>query len=143
MAYILDKKVVTDTEEFSNQAYGITLPVQRGNSGFFSQAFNSFEQAKSNLKNLLLTRKGERVFQPNFGSGIHELLFEQATDELETQLQESITNSVNFWLPYINIDTIDVNMTDEMKDRYIAEMKVQFTVGNVYEPQEITFLVEG
>ena len=143
MAYILDKKVVTDTEEFSNQAYGITLPVQRGNSGFFSQAFNSFEQAKSNLKNLLLTRKGERVFQPNFGSGIHELLFEQATDELETQLQESITNSVNFWLPYINIDTIDVNMTDEMKDRYSAEMKVQFTVGNVYEPQEITFLVEG
>ena len=143
MAYILDKKVVTDTEEFSNQAYGITLPVQRGNTGYFSQAFSSFEQAKSNLRNLLLTRKGERIFQPNFGSGIHELLFEQATDELETRLQENITNSVNFWLPYINIDTIDVNMTDEMKDRYIAEMKVQFTVGNVYEPQEITFLVEG
>jgi hypothetical protein len=143
MAYILDKKVVTDTEEFSNQAYGITLPVQRGNSGYFSQAFSSFEQAKSNLRNLLLTRKGERLFQPNFGSGIHELLFDQATDELETRLQENITNSVNFWLPYINIDTIDVNMTDEMKDRYIAEMKVQFTVGNVYEPQEITFLVEG
>jgi phage baseplate assembly protein W len=143
MAYIVDKKVVTDTEEFSNQAYGITLPVQRGNSGYFSQAFSSFEQAKSNLRNLLLTRKGERLFQPNFGSGIHELLFDQATDELETRLQENITNSVNFWLPYINIDTIDVNMTDEMKDRYIAEMKVQFTVGNVYEPQEITFLVEG
>jgi len=143
MAYILDKKVVTDTEEFSNQAYGITLPVQRGNTGYFSQAFSSFEQAKSNLKNLLLTRKGERVFQPNFGSGIHELLFEQATNDLESKLQENITNSVNFWLPYINIDTIDVNMTDEMKDRYIAEMKVQFTVGNIYEPQEITFLVEG
>ena len=143
MAYILAKKVVTDTEEFSNQAYGITLPVQRGNTGYFSQAFSSFEQAKSNLKNLLLTRKGERVFQPNFGSGIHELLFEQATNDLESKLQENITNSVNFWLPYINIDTIDVNMTDEMKDRYIAEMKVQFTVGNIYEPQEITFLVEG
>jgi len=143
VAYILDKKVVTDTEEFSNQAYGITLPVQRGNTGYFSQAFSSFEQAKSNLKNLLLTRKGERVFQPNFGSGIHELLFEQATNDLESKLQENITNSVNFWLPYINIDTIDVNMTDEMKDRYIAEMKVQFTVGNIYEPQEITFLVEG
>ena len=143
MAYILDKKVVTDTEEFSNQAYGITLPVQRGNNGFFASAFTSFEQAKSNLKNLLLTRKGERIFQPNFGSGIHELLFEQATDDLEGRLQENITDSVNFWLPYINIDTIEVNMTDEMKDRYTTEMKIQFTVGNVYEPQEITFLVEG
>ena len=143
MAYILDKKVVKDTKEFNNFAYGITLPVQRGNTGYFSQAFNSFEQAKSNLKNLLLTRKGERIFQPNFGSGIHELLFEQSTNDLESRLQENITDSVNFWLPYINIDTIDVNMTDEMKDRYTAEMKVQFTVGNVYEPQEITFLVEG
>ena len=143
MAYILDKKVVTDTEEFSNQAYGITLPVQRGNTGYFSQAFSSFEQAKSNLRNLLLTRKGERIFQPNFGSCIHELLFEQSTNDLESRLQENITDSVNFWLPYINIDTIDVNMTDEMKDRYTAEIKVQFTVGNVYEPQEITFLVEG
>ena len=68
MAYILDKKVVKDTKEFNNFAYGITLPVQRGNTGYFSQAFNSFEQAKSNLKNLLLTRKGERIFQPNFGT---------------------------------------------------------------------------
>ena len=90
-----------------------------------------------------MTRKGERIFQPNFGSGIHELLFEQVTDDLEGRLQENITDSVNFWLPYINIDTIEVNMTDEMKDRYTAEMKIQFTVGNVYEPQEITFLVEG
>ena len=57
MAYILDKKVVTDTEEFSNQAYGITLPVQRGNTGYFSQAFSSFEQAKSNLRNLNLGNK--------------------------------------------------------------------------------------
>ena len=51
MAYILDKKIVKDTKEFNNFAYGITLPVQRGNTGYFSQAFNSFEQAKSNLKN--------------------------------------------------------------------------------------------
>ena len=143
MAYILDKKVVTDTEEFSNQAYGITLPVQRGNSGFFATAFTSFEQAKSNLKNLLLTRKGERMLQPNFVCFMHELLFEQATDNLEERLQENITDSVNFWLPYINIDTIDVEMTDEMKDRYMAKMKIQFTVGNVFEPQEVTFIVEG
>ena len=44
-------------------------------------SFTSFEQVKSNLKNLLLIRKGERIFQPNFGSGIHELLFEQFTDD--------------------------------------------------------------
>lgn len=143
MAFILDRKVVKDTEEFNNFAYGITLPVKRGNTGYFEQAFSSFEQSKSNLKNLLLTRKGERVMQPSFGSGLHELLFEQADDQLEQRLEEEITNTVNFWLPYIEISEIDVTMTDEMKDRNQVDMKVIFTVGNTFEPQEITFTVGG
>lgn len=143
MAFILDRKVVKDTEEFNNFAYGITLPVKRGNTGYFEQAFSSFEQAKSNLKNLLLTRKGERIMQPNFGSGLHELLFEQADNQLEQRLEEEITNTVNFWLPYIEISEIDVTMTDEMKDKNQVDMKVVFTVGNTFEPQEITFTVEG
>ena len=141
MAYILDKKIVKDTEEFSNSAYGITLPVQRGNSGYFNQAFSSFEQAKSNLKNLLLTRKGERLFQPNFGTGLHELLFEQLDNKLEAQLESTITDSVNFWLPYIDIEQIDVQMTDAMKDLNTAEMSLKFSVSGQPELQEITFKV--
>ena len=141
MAYILDKKIVKDTTEFSNSAYGITLPVQRGNSGYFNQAFSSFEQAKSNLKNLLLTRKGERLFQPNFGTGLHELLFEQLDNKLEAQFESTITDSVNFWLPYIDIEQIDVQMTDAMKDLNTAEMSLKFSVSGQPELQEITFKV--
>lgn len=143
MAYVLDKKVVKDTKEFNDYAYGITLPVQRGNTGYFNQAFSSFEQAKANLKNLLLTKKGERVMQPNFGTGIHELLFEPMTDEFETKLQETITKNVNYWLPYINIEEIDIEMTDEMKDRHTANMTIQFTVGNQIDTQQITFTIQG
>ena len=143
MAYVLDRKVVKDTKEFNDYAYGITLPVQRGNTGYFNQAFSSFEQAKANLKNLLLTRKGERIMQPNFGTGLHELLFEPMDSEFETQLQETITKNVNYWLPYINIEEIDIEMTDEMKDRHIAHMTIQFTVGNQIETQQITFTIQG
>ena len=143
MAYILDKKIVKDTTEFSNSAYGITLPVQRGNSGYFNQAFSSFEQAKSNLKNLLLTNKGERILQPDFGTGLQELLFEQITDDLEIQLESLITDSVNFWLPYIDIDEIVVDMSDEMKDRNTAGIHLKFSVGGQFESQELTFTVRG
>jgi phage baseplate assembly protein W len=143
MAYILDKKVVKDTKEFNDYAYGITLPVQRGNTGYFNQAFSSFEQAKANLKNLLLTRKGERIMQPNFGTGLHELLFEPMTDEFETKLQDTITKNVNYWLPYINIQEIDIEMTDAMKDSHTANMTIQFTVGNQIDTQQITFTIQG
>jgi phage baseplate assembly protein W len=143
MAYVLDRKVVKDTKEFNDFAYGITLPVQRGNTGYFNQAFSSFEQAKSNLKNLLLTKKGERLMQPNFGTGLQALLFEQMDDEFETKLEETITKNVSYWLPYISIQQIDIEMTDEMKDRHIANMNIQFTVANQIDLQEITFTIRG
>ena len=41
MAFILDKKVVKDTKSFNDFAYGITLPVKNGNTGFFESAFSS------------------------------------------------------------------------------------------------------
>jgi|MDSY01.1.fsa_nt_gb phage baseplate assembly protein W len=144
MAYILDKKIVKDTEEFSNSAYGITLPLQPGNGTMFAQSYSSFEAAKSNLKNLLLTRKGERPFQPDFGTGLAALLFEPLTDGvLEDKIEAAITTSVNYWLPYIDIDEIEVQMTDEMKDLNRAIVKLKFSVGGQFEEQEITFNIEA
>ena len=143
MAYVLGNKIVKDTKEFDTYAYGITLPLKRGGNGYFEQAFTSFEQAKSNLKNLLLTKKGERIMQPEFGTGLEALLFEPMDGEFESKLTDTITQTVNYWLPYINVEEIDIEMTDEMKDRHIANMKIQFTVGNQIELQEITFTVRG
>lgn len=143
MAYVIGKKVVKDTEEFGEYAYGITLPISKGETGYYKQAFNSIDQARTNLLNLLLTNRGERIMQPDFGTGLQRLLFEQMVDSLEDEITDEITTSVNFWLPYINIEEIEVEMTDSMKDNHIANMKVKFTVGSNIELQEITFTIQG
>jgi len=143
MAYVIGKKVVKDTTEFNDYAYGLVLPVQKGEMGYFRQGFTSFDQARANLINLLLTQRGERIMQPNFGTGLHSLLFEQATDDLEERLQLTIEESVNFWLPYINIKEILITMSDEMKDNNRADITLSFTVGNDINTQEITFTIEG
>lgn len=141
MAYIIGKKVVKDTANFDNYAYGITLPVRRGKDGYFEQAFQSFDQARANLLNLLLTKKGERVMQPDFGTGLESILFEQMDGDFEEQLRDTITDSVNYWLPYITIEEIGVEMTDEMKDRHRANMSIKFTVGSDITRQQITFTI--
>jgi phage baseplate assembly protein W len=142
MSYELNKRVVRDTEEeFDNFAYGITSPTKGGNS-MFQQTFDSFEAAKANLRNLLLTKKGERVMQPEFGTGLHSLLFEPMDSEFEVNIQRVITDSVRFWLPYITIDTIEVDMSSEMKDRHTANMKISFRVGSSLDLNEITFTVQ-
>ncbi len=142
MAYVLGQQQVKDTKEFNDYAYGITLPVRRGNTGYFEQGFTSFIQAKSNLVNLMKTNRGERVMQPDFGNGLREFLFDPMVDELETQIEESITKTVSFWLPYITIENIDVEMTDEMRDQHTANITLEFSVGNEITTDTVTFTIQ-
>lgn len=142
MAYVVGKKIVKDTqEELDNHAYGFQYPTNGGT--LFQPTYTSYEAAKTNLRNLLLTAKGERVMQPEFGTGLHSLLFEQMGDDFEDRLVDTITESVNFWLPYINIDEINVELTDEMKDKNQVGMNIKFSVGDNIETDNVTFTLQG
>ena len=54
---------------------GITIPFNKPN-GIFHQSFTNVKQVLSNLKNLLLTARGERYMLPTFGTDIKTILFE-------------------------------------------------------------------
>ena len=90
-----------------NKAVGIVLPI--GGRPIFKLSYTTEQQAISNLKTLLLTQEGERPFQPLFGTNIYSLLFENITDDLEESLQNSLSEDISFWLPYILLDNINVN----------------------------------
>ena len=79
-----------------------------GGGSVFESSYSTEEQVISNLKNLILTRKGERIMQPTFGTDIQKSLFEPNTDQLEIELEESITSDIKFWLPYVIVNGVDV-----------------------------------
>jgi len=115
-------KPINDTPDI---AVGITLPFNSdgytrplaqnyssGSSGggsLFNLSYTTEEQALSNLKNLLLTSKGERVMQPNFGTRIYRSVFEQNTAELSEILSNTLRDDIEYWLPYIVINDITVS----------------------------------
>ena len=109
---------------------GLKLPFTRGRSGLFPQSETTLEQAGSNIKNLLLTAKGERVMQPDFGSGLRELLFEQYTEDLTEQIKLEIQDTMSTWLPYITIASIDVNQNETNPNQTIVD--IDFSLN--YEP---------
>lgn len=92
---------------------GIQLPIKSGQGGFFKTTSTLLEQTKTNLKNLLLTVKGERVAQPEFGSNIFNLLFENFEPGLEKKLEESIKSTVALWLPHVIIKTLIIDAQDD------------------------------
>jgi phage baseplate assembly protein W len=109
---------------------GIQLPMN-GANGLFSSTFTTVDQAISNLKNLLLTSKGERPFQPTFGTDLPRVLFEPSTADLKEMVDHIITNPVNFWLPYINITEIEtITAEDDPTLGYNISVKISFEIEN-------------
>jgi phage baseplate assembly protein W len=82
---------------------GISLPVKFGRNGDFNRTKTTLRQTASNIKNLLLTRRGERLGNPTFGSELKSVLFEPMDGNLETKLEESIRASLSEFLPFVNL----------------------------------------
>jgi phage baseplate assembly protein W len=106
MAKILSKIPVIDTEK--DVAVGIKLPFNNATKGLFELSYSTQDQAVSNLKNLLLTSKGERRYLPTFGTGVMNLLFDPNTTEVGENLKDEISSAISFWMPYIIINNIDI-----------------------------------
>ena len=123
-----------------NVAIGVMLPL--GGSPMFKLSYTTEEQAISNLKNLLLTRKGERPFQPLFGTDIYSLLFEQMDLGTSNKLKETLTNDIRFWLPYIIINELTVNQEDDY-NRINITLSVQVTENGANTPIVIKITEQG
>ena len=122
-----------------NVAIGIKLPFNRPASAFsefsnyasgssdggsvFVQSYTTLEQVVSNIKSLLLTRKGERFMQPNLGTDIFDTLFENLTDQTLTGLEQSIRNDFQYWLPYATLNNLMVT-----QDRVLNRFSIKFDV---------------
>jgi phage baseplate assembly protein W len=141
MAVILGKKLVIDSKQFEDYAIGITLPIQIGNTAF-NQSFITADQVKSNIKNLLLTKRFERLMQPEFGSGIQELLFNINDEMFADNLENNIVDTLSKWLPYVNVETINIQQSNEFKDNNKVEVSVSFRVSDTQVLDTVTFNVQ-
>jgi phage baseplate assembly protein W len=142
MAIELGSKIVKDTQTYNDYAIGISLPLQIGGTGF-TQTYNTTDQIKSNIKNLLLTQRGERILQPEFGSGLHEILFDFNNDDIEGKIEDAINEAFEQWLPYVTIADIVVEQTDALKDRNQINISLKFQVNGSVDLNEVTFNVQG
>ena len=102
-----------------NVAIGVAFPFNA--EGVFTQTFTQKEQVKSNLINVLLTERGERVNLPDFGVGLKNLLFET---QIDTNVLESrIDAQVQKYIPEITLISAEVDFSP---DEHILYIKITY-----------------
>lgn len=108
---------------------GLNFPISRapGNQdGFFSTSKTTIESIKNNIRLLLQTQKGERMFQPNLGMGIRRFLFEQITEDTQVQIENDIVDTFATWLPFVELREINIDLLEQ--DQNKINIKIVFNI---------------
>ena len=100
----------------------IGFPLDHSPEGFFYKTKTVLEQSKANLQNLLLTTPGERIMQPEFGSQLKFIVFEQGQD-IPDRVEEAIRSSVDKFLAYVNV----INVFTTQQDNTVS-VSIEFSV---------------
>jgi hypothetical protein len=89
-----------------NIAIGVSLPFNGPNGKPFNSTYSTKDQIKSNLINLILTNKGERVFNPEFGADLKRVLFEGITLTTNDTIQRLIASSISIFQPDVILNEV-------------------------------------
>ena len=92
------------------------------------------------VRNLILTKKGEKPFEPNLGSGVYDLLFENMDKQTATVIRDEIILVLENYEPRISIIEVLVKPN---YDEASMDVTLQYEIVGIDVPtQELTLALE-
>ena len=97
------------------------------------------EAVKQSIRNLLLTNRYERPFQPELGSGLTGLLFENYTPGLELRAKKMVEEVFDNHEPRAQLMKVDVGGSP---DHNTLSFQITFRIINTTEPETLDIILE-
>jgi phage baseplate assembly protein W len=106
-------------------AIGVAIPFN--SADVFKLNYTTVDQMKSNIINFILTNKGERILNPNFGSNLREFLFEGINESTLKALEIKLTNDIQNNFPNVTINSLTLN---PLQDDNTIQLSLSLSVYN-------------
>ncbi len=97
------------------------------------------DAVKTSIKNLLMTNRGERLMQPNIGSDIQKMLFENVSPTTMLVLKDYIEDTLSQYEPRANL--IDIEVVGR-PDNNAVNITVVFSVVNNERPSKVDVIID-
>ena len=95
------------------------------------------EDIKESIYIILMTRKGERLLMPNFGSNINDFVFEVVNETNLTLMENSIKNSIKTYEKRIRNLNVEISQDSQDSGRLI--INISYIISNINMPGNIVF----
>jgi phage baseplate assembly protein W len=93
----------------------------------------------NSVKNLILTNHYERPFQPEIGSNVRRLLFEQVDSVTAAQIERDIVETINNFEPRVKVSKVIASASPDDNGYKIL---LEFFIINNPNPITINFFLE-
>jgi len=93
----------------------------------------------NSIKNIVSTNHYEKPFQPDFGSNVRRMLFENLDTITASALERELEQSINNFEPRVKL--LSVKVVPKFDDNAF-NVEMQFYILNKSEPVTINFLLE-
>jgi len=113
----------TYIKSYKDLSFDFTANPQTGDVATVKDAVS----VKRGIKNILLTAPFERLFQPEVGSGIKNILFEPMTPLTEQRLVDACADAIDAWEKRASVIDITV-ISEEEYNRY--RVAIKFSINN-------------
>ena len=93
----------------------------------------------NSIKNLVLYNHYERPFNPEFGSNLRKLLFENADSFTASLIEREISEMISIYEPRCQVEKLVTRASPDENGFYV---ELTFFVINLTDPIKITFFLE-
>lgn len=113
--------------------YNIRFPIKDDvqKNRFVSMTQITKEALASDLLLLLLTEKGERYYEPSYGTNLLKYIFEPNDSITATEVEQEIKRTVKLYIPTLTINKIEFNRFEDDNNLKIPQnqlnVKIRFT----------------
>lgn len=111
----------------------IDFPFKNSPKGFFLNLNSTDQRAiKADLMHLLLTRKGQRLYNPDFGTDLLKYIFEPNDERTLGEVKEEVSASIQKYLPKLVVTNLTVTRSDD--EEHAAIIRIDYRVtDNVFD----------
>ena len=116
----------------------IDFPFRDSDNGFYFKMNKTDKDAiRADLLHLLLTNKGERLYQPEFGSDLKKFIFEPNDEITHEQIKDNLNQTIIRFIPNLLINDISFR-NDAIEELIIVELTYTVTEGTFTSTDTIT-----